>query len=119
MKTTAMKIPKTAITERKLRKLLIESIGPEGNGSAWSKEHGITPQQVSAFERQVQGPGLKIPSVLGYKPQIIYIPVDEEELFIKPPLRGKAEPTKDEVMAQKAKDKKKAKKKKKKKDKKK
>lgn len=90
MKTdTPMKIPKGAITERKLRKLL-KAETDKSSSNAWSAEHKITPQAVSAFERQVQGAGLQIPEALGYKPALIYIPLDEEDLAIKPPPRTNA-----------------------------
>lgn len=116
MITTPMKIPKTAITERKLRKLLQEEINKNGTSTGWAIEQNITPQAVSAFERQIQSAGLQIPAALGYKPAIVFIPVDEEDLSIKPPSRAKeTPPTKDELLAKKAKEKKEAAKKDKKK----
>lgn len=93
MKTdTPMKIPKGAITERKLRKLLKAETDKAGSSTAWANEHKIFPQTVSAFERQVQSAGVQIPEILGYKPALIYIPIDEPDLAIKPPSRAKAKP---------------------------
>lgn len=115
MKTdTPMKIPKGAITERKLRKLL-KAETDKSSSNAWSAEHKITPQAVSAFERQVQGAGLQIPEALGYKPALIYIPLDEEDLAIKPPPRTNAARKKPVVEEKPAKQKKTKKDKKKKK----
>lgn len=109
MITTPMKVPKSAITERKLRKILQEAINKNGTSTGWAIENEITPQAVSAFERQIQSAGLQIPAALGYKPALVFIPVDEEDLAVKPPSRLKeTPPTKDEVLAKKAKDKKKA-----------
>jgi hypothetical protein len=55
------RIPKSAITEKQLRRLLKSAAEEEGSVSAWAVENGITPQQVSAFLRRVQTAGLNIP----------------------------------------------------------
>jgi hypothetical protein len=89
----AKKIPKSAISEFQLRKLMKTNIGNK-SPHEWSKDKGITPQQVSAFNRKVQSPGLKIPEVLGYRPQVIYIPLDEDRVSTpNPPRRPTDKPT--------------------------
>lgn len=81
------KIPKSAITEKQLRRLLKDAAGDD-TLSAWATENNITPQAVSAFMRRVQSAGLQIPEALGYKPQTIYIPLDEEPIcHANPPRR--------------------------------
>jgi hypothetical protein len=88
------RIPKTAITEKQLRKLLKEAAG-EDSLSAWAVENDITPQAVSAFMRRVQGAGLQIPEALGYRPQTIFIPLDEELIcHMNPPRKPAKRPTK-------------------------
>jgi hypothetical protein len=88
------KIPKSAITERQLRKLLKEAAGDDSL-SAWAVENNITPQAVSAFMRRVQSAGLQIPEVLGYRPQVIYLPLDEEPIcHMNPPRRPTKNPSK-------------------------
>jgi hypothetical protein len=88
------RIPKTAITEKQLRKLLKEAAG-EDSLSAWAVENDITPQAVSAFMRRVQGAGLQIPEALGYRPQTIFIPLDEELIcHMNPPRKPAKSPTK-------------------------
>ncbi len=88
------KIPKTAITERQLRKLLRQA-ADETSRSSWAEENGITPQAVSAFMRRVQSAGLQIPEALGYRPQIIYLPLDEDPIcHMNPPRRPTKNPSK-------------------------
>ena len=88
------RIPKSAITEKQLRKLLKEDAGDDSL-SAWAVENEITPQAVSAFMRRVQGAGLQIPEALGYRPQTIFIPLDEELIcHMNPPRRPTKKPTK-------------------------
>lgn len=82
------KVPKTAITERQLRRLLREAAEEEGSPSAWAVEHDITPQAVSAFLRKVQSAGVQIPEALGYRPQIVYIPLDEDLIYDPKPSRA-------------------------------
>lgn len=81
------KIPKTAITEKGLKKLIKDAVGTDGSRTDWANENGVTPQQVSAFFCGKQGAGLKIPAVLGYRPQTIYLPVDEELISTPNPPR--------------------------------
>ena len=89
------RIPKSAITERQLRKLLEQDAKEhQGSVSAWAVENGMTPQVVSAFIRRVQGAGLQIPEALGYKPQIIFIPLGEDDISHRnPPRRATKRPT--------------------------
>ena len=53
-------------------------------------DNDITPQQVTSFFRGNQGAGLKIPEVLGYRPQIIFLPLDEPLITEMLPPREKA-----------------------------
>lgn len=88
------RIPETAITERQLRKLLKREAGDDSL-SAWAVENDITPQAVSAFMRKVQSAGLQIPEALGYRPQVIYLPLDEEPIcHMNPPRRPTKNPSK-------------------------
>lgn len=88
------KIPKSAITERQLRKLMKEAAGDDSL-SSWAVENDITPQAVSAFMRRVQSAGLQIPEALGYRPQVIYLPLDEEPIcHMNPPRRPTKNPSK-------------------------
>jgi predicted DNA-binding protein YlxM (UPF0122 family) len=80
------RIPKSAITEKQLRRLLKES-ADDTSLSAWAVDNGITPQAVSAFTRRVQTAGLQIPEALGYYPQTIYLPVDEDPICTDRPSR--------------------------------
>jgi hypothetical protein len=60
----------------------------------WAVDNGITPQSISAFLRKVQGPGLKIPQVLGYKPQLVFIPLKADAISTaNPPRRVTDRPT--------------------------
>jgi len=83
------RVPRTAITERGLKKLLKDAVkqGKHTSPTAWAVAMGITPQQVSAFMTKVQGPGLKIPELLGYRPQVVYLPVDEDPITVALPPR--------------------------------
>lgn len=88
------RVPKYAITERGLKKLLKEAAEDSTSLGAWAIDNGITPQAVSAFMRKVQSAGLQIPAALGYKPQIVYIPVDEDNICTaNPPRRPTKRPT--------------------------
>lgn len=88
------KVPKSAITERQLRKLLKEAAGDDSL-SAWAVENDITPQAVSAFMRRVQSAGLQIPEALGYRPQVVYLPLDEELIcHMNPPRKPAKKPSK-------------------------
>lgn len=80
-------IPKKAITERELMKLMKKAAKVSSSLSAWAVENGATAQQASAFLRKTQGAGLKIPEILGYRPQTIYIPLDAELICFLPPPR--------------------------------
>jgi len=81
-------VPKYAITERGLKHLMKEAAKKHSSLSEWAIENGITPQVISAFTRKVQSAGLQIPQVLGYKPQIVYIPIDEDAISSNPPGPG-------------------------------
>lgn len=88
------RVPKTAITERGLKRLIRDAAKKHASTGEWAREHDITPQAVSAFFRKTQGAGLKIPEVLGYRPQIVYIPLDEELISTpNPPRRVAHKPT--------------------------
>lgn len=89
------RVPKTAITEKGLKKLIQKSVKDSGkSASQWATEKGLTAQSVSAFLTDRQTAGLKIPEVLGYVPQVIYLPVDEDEITVpKPPRRVAVKPT--------------------------
>jgi hypothetical protein len=77
-------VPRTAITEKGLKKLIREAAKEHSSVGDWGTENKITPQAISAFFRKTQGAGIKIPHVLGYRPQVIYLPLDEE-LIQEPP----------------------------------
>lgn len=88
------KVPKFAITERGLKKLMKAEGDKHTSIGAWAIANGITPQAVSAFMRKVQSAGLQIPTVLGYKPQIVYIPIEEDNICTpNPPRRPTKNPT--------------------------
>lgn len=80
------RVPKTAITEKGLKRLIRDAAKP-GTISDWANQNGILPQTVSAFLRKVQGAGLQIPEALGYRPQTVYIPLDEELITTPNPCR--------------------------------
>lgn len=89
------RIPPSAITEKQLRLLLREAAREEGSLSSWAVENDITPQAVSAFMRRVQSAGLQIPEALGYRPQVIYIPIDADPIcHMNPPRRPTKKPSK-------------------------
>lgn len=88
------KVPKYAITERQLKKLLKVESDKHTSVGAWALENDITPQAVSAFMRKIQSAGLQIPAALGYKPQTVYIPIEEENISTaNPPRRPTKNPT--------------------------
>jgi hypothetical protein len=88
------KVPKYAITERALKKLMKKEAEKHSSLGAWAIEHDITPQVVSAFIRKIQSAGLQIPAALGYKPQVVYIPLDEPDISTaNPPRRPTSRPT--------------------------
>lgn len=88
------RVPKFAITERGLKKLLKDAAKDHSSLAAWGAENGITPQVISAFMRKIQSAGLQIPAALGYKPQIVFIPIDEENISTpNPPRRPTSKPT--------------------------
>lgn len=72
------RVPKVAITERGLRVMLKKAIREANSARDWAHEHGITPQALSSFLNRTQTSGLKIPEALGYRPQVVYMPLDEE-----------------------------------------
>lgn len=71
------RVPKSAITEKGLKRLIRDAAKKHSSIGDWAREHEITPQAVSAFFRKTQGAGIKIPEVLGYRPQVIFLPLDE------------------------------------------
>jgi len=75
------RVPRTAITERGLKKLLRKRAKKHPSVSDWATSNGLTAQSVSAFMRDVQTAGLLIPEKLGYIPQIVYLPVDEDPIY--------------------------------------
>lgn len=85
------RVPKTAITERGLKRLIKEAAKEHSSLGEWAKDNDITAQQVSAFFAKTQGAGLKIPAALGYRPQTIYLPVDEDLICALPPPRRATE----------------------------
>lgn len=89
------RVPKTAITERGLKRLLKDAAKEHSSISDWALANEITPQAVSAFMRNVQGAGLQIPEALGYRPQIVFLPLDEEPIcHMNPPRKPAQRPTK-------------------------
>lgn len=82
-------VPKTAITERGLKQLMKQAVKDGGYSSIsdWANAHSITPQQAIAFVNKTQGAGLKIPAALGYRPQTVFLPVEEELICVLPPPR--------------------------------
>ena len=76
----AHQVPSNAITEQGIKALLKKKAKKVGSLSGWATNNGITPQAVSAFMCERQGPGSKIPEALGYKPQVIYIPIEVEDI---------------------------------------
>ncbi len=71
------KVPKTAITEKGLLRAMKKAAKQHNSVGEWAISNGITPQAVSAFVRGVQTAGLQIPAALGYRPQVVYLPIDE------------------------------------------
>lgn len=88
-------VPRSAITEKGLRKLLKKHANEYASLGDWAVENDILPQTVSAFMRKVQGAGLQIPEALGYRPQIVFLPLDEELIQTpNPPRRPTKRPSK-------------------------
>lgn len=87
MELKKFRVPKTAITERGLKRLIKDAAKDHASLAEWAQENDITPQQVSAFFAKTQGAGLKIPTVLGYRPQIVFLPVGEDPISTAPPPR--------------------------------
>lgn len=86
-------IPKSAITERQLKKI-IRAQYKDTSMSDWAKTAGITPQVVSAFMRKIQGAGLQLPEILGYRPQTVYLPIGEDQISTaNPPRRPTTRPS--------------------------
>ncbi len=84
------RVPRSAITERGLKKLIKDAVGTDSSRNDWAIANKVTPQQLSAFFCRKQGAGLKIPEVLGYRPQIVYLPVDEDLISTPNPPRTAA-----------------------------
>lgn len=77
MEVKKYRVPKSAITERGLKKLIKDAAKDHPSLAEWARANNITPQAISAFFAKRQGPGIKIPEVIGYRPQIVYLPLDE------------------------------------------
>lgn len=89
------RVPKAAITERGLKKLIKKKAKKHTSMGSWAEEHGILPQTLSAFLRKTQGAGLQIPEALGYRPQIVFLPLDHELIQTpSPPRRPTKNPSK-------------------------
>lgn len=89
------RVPKSAITEKGLKRLIRDAAKKHSSIGDWAREHDITPQAVSAFFRKTQGAGIKIPEVLGYRPQVIFLPLDEDLIQELPaPRRATDRPSK-------------------------
>lgn len=95
------RVPRTAITEKGLKRLIRDQ-SKNASYSEWATKNGILPQTVSAFMRKVQGAGLQIPEALGYRAQVVYLPLDEEIITTPLPCRRptknpskKTDPTRD------------------------
>jgi hypothetical protein len=87
-------VPKHAITEKGLKRLLKDAAKNHSSMSDWANSNNITFQSVSAFMRKVEGAGLKIPAALGYRPQLVFIPLDAELISTpNPPRRVAQKPT--------------------------
>lgn len=91
------RVPKSAITERGLKRLLKRAARDYSSLSDWAVDHGITPQAVSAFMRGTQGAGLQIPKALGYRPQTIFLPLEEDRITEAPPPRKPTDRPTDKV----------------------
>jgi hypothetical protein len=95
MKKNKYPVPKTAITERGLKKLLKEAAKDYDSIGDWARAHNITASVVSCFLRKTQGAGLQIPEALGYRPQVVFLPVDVELITTpNPPRRSTRRPSK-------------------------
>ena len=89
------RVPKRAITERGLKRLIREAAKEHSSLSDWAVANQITPQAISAFMRNVQGAGLQIPEALGYRPQIVFLPLGEDPIcHMNPPRKPAQRPTK-------------------------
>lgn len=74
------RVPQTAITEKRLRIMLRKAIREADSAGEWARDHGVTPQALSSFLNRTQTAGLKIPEALGYRPQTVYIPLEEDPI---------------------------------------
>lgn len=89
------RVPKTAITEKGLKRLLKKAARQQGSIGGWARDHDITPQAVSAFLNDRQGAGLQVPEALGYRPQVVFLPLGEELIaHMNPPRKVTQNPTK-------------------------
>jgi hypothetical protein len=82
---------KKALTEKQLRRRLKEAFGD--NMTEWSREHGVTPQSVSAYMRKVQPAGNKIPAIFGLVPITVFVP-QGDPLDFRYPSRAAIKPDK-------------------------
>lgn len=81
------RVPRSAITEKGLKHLIRKATKNGLSTRDWAIEHGVTPQTISAFFAKTQGAGLKLPQVLGYRAQVIYLPLDEDPIQVAYPPR--------------------------------
>lgn len=88
-KSVNYSVPDYAMTEKGLKAKIEQAIKAGGHlsMSEWAKETGVQPAGVSAFLRGTQPAGLKIPEVLGYKAQTVFIPINEEMISTAYPQR--------------------------------
>lgn len=83
------RVPKYAITEKGLKKLIRNAVKKAGGSQTeWANSKGVTTSSVTAFIRKTQPAGLKLPAALGYRPQIIFIPVDKPLIATAYPQRN-------------------------------
>lgn len=81
IKLKKYQVPRSAITEKGLKKLVKRSIEDSGLSlTEWANEKGVTPQAVSAFLRNRQTAGIQIPAIFGYMPQIAFLPEGEDPI---------------------------------------
>jgi len=88
------RVPKQAITEKGLKKLIRDQVKKHASQHEWAQKKGVQTAGVSAFMRKTQSPGLAIPAAVGYKPQVVYIPIGMDPIQTAyPSRRATAKPT--------------------------
>lgn len=81
------RVPKSAITEKGLKKLIKDDVKNYASQSEWAREHGVQTAGVTAFFRKTQPAGIAIPAAVGYKPQVVYIPIEDDPIQVAYPSR--------------------------------